>query len=490
MDLVARDESVGFADRFSAQLESGWHPREAELLLANKAGKGLRPLTVLPLEERVVLRALRDALGEHGLSDNRDRDAYVRMERGPVDAQGVEFVVEADVAAFYDYVDHEVLAHELVALTGDAELAQQVRKVLGSVLDRDFGLPQVHVGSDLLSELVIDKVDRALRRAGVPVWRFNDDFRLGAATEADAQQAIELLHHECRRIGLTVNDDKTFRRPQAEYQRVVGQFAATWQTIVDEVDADLSGSEFDVDFDEIYDDVAAWEQPDDEPQQDAIDEDESEAQAEQRRVETALRALNYWHERMTAPDVSPSEKVALRRLLLRATTYLWGAGHPIPGPTARLILERAPLYTRQVVRVASRATAEDVEPLLEDILQRHLDGTLTLSSWQQLWLSHIPRVHRLASRPVPQRWLQQLAARQQPLIAAAADFALAQEGLGDPQALARKFTTAGTIERPELLAAIHMLEPASDLGQSILRDDPYGDLIGQWARQRRSVTDP
>jgi len=139
-----------------------------------------------------------------GDPDEGDRQ---RVEWAPIEA-GAEYVAITDVAAFYEYVDHSRLTQDIVELTGDVELASAIQDQLSEVMGREFGLPQGPRSSDILADLYLSAVDRALTRAGIQMWRFNDDFVLAASSERHAQLLIQRLDHALRPRGLALNNAK------------------------------------------------------------------------------------------------------------------------------------------------------------------------------------------------------------------------------------------------------------------------------------------
>lgn len=120
-----------------------------------------------------------------------------------------QYVVKADITAFYEYVDHGILRRELLSRTGDYAAIECLMSLLGDAQGRTFGLPQLLDSSDRLSEVYIDAVERAVLRRGWAVWRFNDDFRLAASDYGAALAAIEDLAAAARVVGLTLSDGKT-----------------------------------------------------------------------------------------------------------------------------------------------------------------------------------------------------------------------------------------------------------------------------------------
>ncbi len=121
----------------------------------------------------------------------------------------VNYVVKSDLAAFYQFIDHSVLAEELLRLGADYELIEALLSLLEEVQGRNYGLPQLLDSSDELSEVYADRIERSLLRAGYAVWRFNDDFRIACDTYADAIAAIETLDTEARLVGLVLAEHKT-----------------------------------------------------------------------------------------------------------------------------------------------------------------------------------------------------------------------------------------------------------------------------------------
>lgn len=124
---------------------------------ARKATLGARPVPILSAPDRIVYRAL----AKHVLRDltlpDRSPDAYKAFIHGPIeyafrDEEGpiwnvfgleVKYVVEADITAFYQYIDHDLLRHELELQTGHIESIDALLELLGETEGRTFGLPQL-----------------------------------------------------------------------------------------------------------------------------------------------------------------------------------------------------------------------------------------------------------------------------------------------------------------------------------------------------------
>lgn len=168
-----------------ARLAAGAEGIPSVVVNARKATIGTRPVPVLGIADRVAYRALAKlALGDLALPD-RSPDAYKAFIHGPIeygfrDRQGpvwnihavdVKYVVEADIPAFYQYIDHDFLRHELELHTGRIESIDALVELLAETEGRVFGLPQLRDASDWLSDIYIQAVERELLRRGMAVWR-------------------------------------------------------------------------------------------------------------------------------------------------------------------------------------------------------------------------------------------------------------------------------------------------------------------------------
>jgi len=215
--------------RTKVLLANGFSLRPVDVIFAHRYGSGTRPVPDLAIEARLVIEALAMRLAALlardadllGLTAHLDREAGQKLdfERAPLADQRPAYVATADVASFYEYVDHDLLANEIVELTGDPGLAAAVKTALSEMLGRGFGLPQGPHGSDVFASLYLSRVDRRLIRAGVPITRFNDDYLIRASTASGAQRDLAGLERALRDLGLILNHQKTQVLTADQYER-------------------------------------------------------------------------------------------------------------------------------------------------------------------------------------------------------------------------------------------------------------------------------
>jgi hypothetical protein len=201
---------AGFVRWLTGQLESGMATSRGLIVHVPKTSVGSRPVAVWGLAERTVYRALVNVLLDTlGRRMDRSRAAYQIFVAAPLEyaktlppsprvastdrfsapwPEGLNvYVVKADITAFYEYVDHDILGRELLVQTGEHAVVDCLLDLLAGVQGRRYGLPQLLGPSDELSDIYIQRVHRAIRRRGWPAWRYNDDFRIAVESFADAK---------------------------------------------------------------------------------------------------------------------------------------------------------------------------------------------------------------------------------------------------------------------------------------------------------------
>jgi hypothetical protein len=86
-----------------------------EVVLARKLGRGARPCAILGLKERLLYRGAVSLIEDAAGPPDRSREAYDAFQHAPVDYEGCRYVLKADIAAYYQYVDHERLVDEVAS---------------------------------------------------------------------------------------------------------------------------------------------------------------------------------------------------------------------------------------------------------------------------------------------------------------------------------------------------------------------------------------
>ena len=137
-------------------------------------------------------------------------------------AQGISYVVIADISAYYENIDITTLASDLRQVGAPEEAIRQ----LGNCLNRwaqvtGRGLPQGHSPSDILAKLYLHSVDTNLRDMEYDHYRYVDDFRIFCKDLVQAKLALVDLTLLLRKRGLNLQAAKSEIHRADEAQRII-----------------------------------------------------------------------------------------------------------------------------------------------------------------------------------------------------------------------------------------------------------------------------
>jgi hypothetical protein len=452
-----RNNSAAFASWLGGQLQAGMPVGLGLVVAVAKPQTGSRPVAIWGFAERVTYRALTDLLmplTRHEVKRSPEQyrefisapriyaeecgtrpSIYDGLPFDPPWPSGsvIEYVVKADLASFYDYIDHDILGRELLVRTGDHAAVECLLDLLGEVQGRRYGLPQLLEPSDRLSDVYGARVLRALRRKQWAAWRFNDDFRIAVKTFDDAKLALDDLAAAARDNGLVLNESKT-RTPS---------FSSYWEeTVVSQVDVHLPS--------------------------DGVRHDPADVVAdytEGARDSEPDWALYFFESTITPRELkagAPAEgKTNLRdagrletRYIRRALIRLADPGEPralsvLPKMESVVVFVASATpyvlrYLREMAALDRPAVTRTVEAIIADV---------SLSSWQRLCLLRAIGDLELLDSEALVAWVEEhRASRFEPVVRAEAALALAAVGRITAYELTR-----GLDEEPSALASWYLV---------------------------------
>ncbi|MFI8974258.1 hypothetical protein ACIGO9_15330 [Nocardia asteroides] len=439
--LTTRVDAV--TDWLVPQLSAGSGGRRASVVFADKEWRGTRPLHTLSLEDSVLYRVLVRRLSRRLPERLGERVPIDEFRRAPLEVEGANFVCVTDVNAYYEFVDHDLLAAELVSQTGDETAVTALRGLLAAVLGRQVGIPQVHTASDVLGDLYIDPARRRLLRRGYTTFTYSDDFRIAVPTLQGARDALEACEFEVRALGLVLNETKTLTYSKGLYETSLAAFADARQRLLDpdsdgEHDIDLGllerGYESEVESEE----GAATS--------DAKSETTPSDDEDQRLLEAGHRAFKLWTENVADTDLDAHDSAVVRSLLGRALPVLGAAGDAAPAKWIETIIRTEPALTPQAAQYlislgqAGPDQQRVVRSTLDTIVSKDILGT-----WQTLWFAHAA-AHSGAEKTSQQyeQWLHHSVTTGTPAVAATAAAALGRIGRGDPDVVTAAIARVGS----------------------------------------------
>src|ERR1700726_3231020 len=210
-----------------SQLLAGtYQPRPAKRAEIPKPDGGFRKLGVPCVVDRLIQQALLQVLQErwaptfsrHSYCFRPGRSAHQAVAQAQrYIAAGYNVVVDLDLEKFFDRVNHDSLMARVAARVTDKRVLKLIRAFLkagvmegGLVSPGDEGTPQGGPLSPLLSNLVLDDLDKELTRRGHRFCRHADDCNIYVRSRRAGERVMaSVSRFLTQKLRLTVNEAKS-----------------------------------------------------------------------------------------------------------------------------------------------------------------------------------------------------------------------------------------------------------------------------------------
>lgn len=189
-------------------------------------GKGVRTLGIPTVLDRMIQQALLQVLtpifdptfsdASFGFRPGRSTHDAVRRARDHI-AAGNRWLVDLDLEKFFDRVNHDVLMSRVARRVKDKRVLLLIRRFLqagmmegGLVTTREQGTPQGSPLSPILSNILLDELDKELEQRGHKFVRYADDCNVYVKSQTAGKRVMASLESFLqKRLRLRINRDKS-----------------------------------------------------------------------------------------------------------------------------------------------------------------------------------------------------------------------------------------------------------------------------------------
>ena len=203
-----------------------YQPNPVRAVEIIKPAGGIRQLGIPCIKDRIIQTAIKILIepffepyfseNSYGFRPKRNQQQAVQKAQVIV-ASGKEFIVDIDIAKYFDTINHDRLITRLGTMIKDKRILRLIGITLRSGIMKNGLVAPSHEGvtqgsplSPLLSNIVLDELDKELEKRGLEFCRFADDCNVFARTRKAAERIMESVSKFLKnKLKLEINKEKS-----------------------------------------------------------------------------------------------------------------------------------------------------------------------------------------------------------------------------------------------------------------------------------------